>query len=110
MLASRIISPQEYDEAAQRRPHCCPLWLMGDRRSGQQLIDSAAEDYEQTMVQFIWEHVQVATQEPRAWWRRTKRGRSHAYGFGTLLTYPEGEAPSSRTQHVVPNGWGACSA
>ncbi len=53
MLASRIITPQEYDDAALQRPHCCPLWLMGDRRSGQQLIDSAAEDYAQTMESLV---------------------------------------------------------
>ena len=49
MVACRIVTPQEYDEAAQHHPHRCPLILMGDRRSGQQLIDSAAEDVQQTL-------------------------------------------------------------
>jgi hypothetical protein len=49
MVACRIVSPQEYDHAALHHPHRCPLVLMGDRRSGQQLIDSAAEDFQQTM-------------------------------------------------------------
>ena len=50
MVVCRVVTPQEYDEATLRRPHCCPLWLMGDHRSGQQLIDSAAEDFQQTMA------------------------------------------------------------
>ncbi len=48
-LACRVVTPQEYDEASLRHPHCCPLVMMGDRRSGQQLLDSAAEDLEQSM-------------------------------------------------------------
>ncbi len=48
-IASRVVTPQEYDEAAQRHPQRCPLVMMGDLRSGQELIDSAAEDYAQTL-------------------------------------------------------------
>ena len=43
-MAQRPISPQEYDEAVARWPHLCPLLIMGDRRSGQQLLDDAPVD------------------------------------------------------------------
>ncbi len=49
LVVCRVITPREYDEAAQRHPNCCPLVMMGDRRSGQQLLDCAGEDLEQTM-------------------------------------------------------------
>jgi hypothetical protein len=51
MAACHIVSPQEYDHAALHHPHRCPLVLMGDHRSGQQLIDSAArtQDFQQRM-------------------------------------------------------------
>ena len=49
LVVCRVITPREYDEAAQRYPHCCPLVLMGDRRSGQQLLDDAAADAAQTV-------------------------------------------------------------
>ena len=39
----RAITPAEYDEAARRTPHLCPLLLAGDRRSGQRLLDDAAQ-------------------------------------------------------------------
>ncbi len=48
-LACFVVTPQEYDEASLRHPNCCPLVMMGDRRSGQQLLDSAAEDLQQPM-------------------------------------------------------------
>ena len=38
------ISPEEYDEAVLRRPRTCPLWALGDRRSGRQLLADAAAD------------------------------------------------------------------
>ena len=31
------ISPEEYDAAAAHHPACCPLFAMGDRRSGRQV-------------------------------------------------------------------------
>jgi hypothetical protein len=42
---NRKISPDEYDAAIVVRPACCPLFAMGDRRGGRQLLaDFAADD------------------------------------------------------------------
>jgi hypothetical protein len=42
--AFRIVSPDEYDEAASSAPYSCPLRLTGDHRSGQQLLADAQSD------------------------------------------------------------------
>jgi hypothetical protein len=36
---TRLVSPADYDDATRRRPELCPLFYMGDRRSGQELLD-----------------------------------------------------------------------
>ena len=43
-VAHRVIGPDEYDDAARRWPHCCPLVALGDARSGRQLLADAAAD------------------------------------------------------------------
>jgi hypothetical protein len=41
----REIGPDEYDAAVRRRPDCCPLYAMGDRRCGRALLaDFPADD------------------------------------------------------------------
>ena len=40
----RTISPDEYDAAVATCPCSCPLHVMGDRRTGQQLLHDAAAD------------------------------------------------------------------
>jgi hypothetical protein len=45
----RVITPDEYDEAARLTPHACPLVVMGDLRSGQQLLDDIPVDSTQTI-------------------------------------------------------------
>ena len=49
----RAITPAEYDEAARRTPHLCPLLLAGDRRSGQQLLDDGAEGASGAMAALV---------------------------------------------------------
>ena len=39
-----MVTAAEYDEAAARWPEMCPLYYMGDRRSGQQLLDDFDAD------------------------------------------------------------------
>ena len=42
---NRMISPDEYDAATAAHPECCPLFAIGDRRGGRQLLaDFAADD------------------------------------------------------------------
>ena len=41
---TRVVTPEEYDAAVQRWPEMCPLYYMGDRRSGQQLLDDFDSD------------------------------------------------------------------
>jgi hypothetical protein len=48
-MAHQPITPSEYDEAALRVPHCCPLVAMGDSRSGQELVDDVGTDSVQTV-------------------------------------------------------------
>jgi hypothetical protein len=47
----RIITPEEYDAAVLREPNSCPLFAMGDRRSGSQLLADAYADAGQTVAQ-----------------------------------------------------------
>ena len=39
------MGPDEYDDAVLRMPRCCPLAMLGDTRSGRQLLADAAADY-----------------------------------------------------------------
>ena len=48
-LLLREVSPDEYDNAAKYSPSCCPLVLIGDYRSGRQLLADAALDAAQTI-------------------------------------------------------------
>jgi hypothetical protein len=41
---TRLISPADYDDATRRRPELCPLFYMGDRRSGQELLNGFDTD------------------------------------------------------------------
>ena len=41
---ARAVSAEEYDVAVQRWPEMCPLYYMGDRRTGQQLLDDFDSD------------------------------------------------------------------
>ena len=38
------MTPEEYDEATARWPEMCPLYYMGDRRTGRQLLDGLDAD------------------------------------------------------------------
>ncbi len=38
------ISPSEYDAAVDRTPAMCPLWVMGDRRTGRELLADVSAD------------------------------------------------------------------
>ena len=51
LLSYRAITCAEYDEAARRTPHLCPLVQAGDMRTGQQLIRDAAADSEVAIVE-----------------------------------------------------------
>ena len=48
-IAHRLIGPDEYDDAVNRWPHCCPLVMLGDFRSGRQLLADAAADSAETL-------------------------------------------------------------
>ena len=49
LISYRAIDCAEYDEAARRKPHLCPLVHAGDWRSGHQLIRDVAADSEMGM-------------------------------------------------------------
>lgn len=40
----REIGPEAYDAAVRLRPETCPMYYMGDRRTGCQLLQDAADD------------------------------------------------------------------
>ena len=41
---TRTVTPDEYDEAVRRAPETCPMYYMGDRRTGRQLLDDFEAD------------------------------------------------------------------
>jgi hypothetical protein len=41
---TRVVTPEEYDEAVRRVPEMCPMYYMGDRRTGRQLLDDFDAD------------------------------------------------------------------
>jgi hypothetical protein len=41
---TRIVTPDDYDMAVRLRPETCPMYYMGDRRTGRQLLDEADTD------------------------------------------------------------------
>ncbi len=41
---TRIVTPDDYDTAVRLRPETCPMYYMGDRRTGRQLLDEADAD------------------------------------------------------------------
>eukprot|EP00291_Cryptomonas_curvata_P030525 CAMPEP_0172214248 /NCGR_PEP_ID=MMETSP1050-20130122/38053_1 /TAXON_ID=233186 /ORGANISM="Cryptomonas curvata, Strain CCAP979/52" /LENGTH=241 /DNA_ID=CAMNT_0012895191 /DNA_START=2158 /DNA_END=2880 /DNA_ORIENTATION=- len=43
-LQIRAISADEYDAAVRRAPSSCPLFAMGDRRSGRELLEQASAE------------------------------------------------------------------
>jgi hypothetical protein len=45
----RIITAEEYDDAVRRNPTACPLYALGDRRSGRELLAAAARDAQCTL-------------------------------------------------------------
>ena len=47
----REVRPEEYDAAVKESPKCCPLALIGDLRSGQQLLDNASLDTSHVLSQ-----------------------------------------------------------
>ncbi len=49
-IAHRLIGPDEYDDAVRRRPDCCPLVMLGDYRSGRQLLADAPADSAETLT------------------------------------------------------------
>ena len=52
----RVVTAEEYDIAAFTTPSCCPLVVMGDCRSGQQLLDDAPMDTKARMAHLICNH------------------------------------------------------
>ncbi len=41
---TRVVTPDEYDAATRRSPAACPLFALGDTRTGRQLLRDAAAD------------------------------------------------------------------
>ena len=53
----RVVTTEEYDIAALTTPSCCPLVVMGDCRSGQQLLDDAPMDMKARMAHLVCTHL-----------------------------------------------------
>ena len=49
----RVVTASEYDHALRHCPSACPLAVMGDLRSGQELIDSAHADAKQSIKDIL---------------------------------------------------------
>ncbi len=47
---TRIVTPDEYDAAVRRDPALCPLYALGDRRSGRELLAAAETDAQRTVA------------------------------------------------------------
>jgi hypothetical protein len=48
----QVISPDKFDAAVCREPASCPLFAMGDRRSGHQLLADASTDVGYTVAAY----------------------------------------------------------
>jgi hypothetical protein len=46
---TRAITPDEYDAAVRINPAQCPLYALGDRRSGRELLAAATADAQRTV-------------------------------------------------------------
>jgi hypothetical protein len=57
---TRVVTPEDYDAAARLQPETCPLYYMGDRRSGHQLLADAIADDAITVASFAG-HLKVAS-------------------------------------------------
>ena len=49
----RSITADEYDAAVETCPAACPLYMMGDRRTGQQLLHDAPADARTSLRDFF---------------------------------------------------------
>ncbi len=47
---TRVITPDEYDAAVRSDPALCPLYVLGDRRSGRELLAAAYTDAQRTVA------------------------------------------------------------
>ena len=45
-----IVTPEEYDAAVRLDPTVSPLYALGDRRSGRELLADAAHDAQRTLL------------------------------------------------------------
>ena len=52
----QVITEEAYDEALRSTPELCPLTLVGDMRSGAQLLADAAADSVQTIESMVLSH------------------------------------------------------
>ena len=52
----QVITADAYDEALRSTPELCPLTLVGDMRSGAQLLADAAADSAQTIESMVLSH------------------------------------------------------
>ncbi len=48
---TRAVTPEEYDAAPRRFPARCPLYALGDRRSGRELLADAAADARRSVAE-----------------------------------------------------------
>jgi hypothetical protein len=48
----RAVTPEEYDAAVLRDPAMSPLYALGDRRSGRELLAAADNDAQRTLLAF----------------------------------------------------------
>ncbi len=46
----RTVTPDEYDAATRSNPELCPLYALGDHRSGRELLAAAASDAQHTVA------------------------------------------------------------
>ncbi len=56
----RVVTPEEYDDAVRRNPTASPLYALGDRRSGIELLAAVDEDAKNSLL------AMTATQAGRA--------------------------------------------
>ena len=83
----KVVAPDEYDEALLRRPDLCPLSLLGDARSGRQLLGHAAADSAQSIASL------ASSRIGGAWLRRlSERVEARAVAFEQQLGLLEAAA------------------
>ncbi len=103
---TRIVTPEDYDAAARLRPETCPMYYMGDRRSGRQVprLHAHARVYTRArarMATIATFHPICSPWIPPARIANGRKRMCRGCGLRDVFTVPASASPHGRN-------WGHC--